>query len=260
MESSVTEVLQEDGRVVGVKVRDNAGNVTEERARVVVGADGRTGIVARTVDPGHRDQHAIHGRGLYAYFDDFEYDTEYAGFMDDGFMFAFPTGPRSACIGCEIGPERDAEAKADPEKVFHERMSLDSGLFERVQKATRESRWHFGELDGGFFRHASGPGWALVGDAALTKDPLLGHGITDSFVGAELLAQAIHAGLVGDMDAALARYDDALWATLGPIYEASRDAAADFNLPGDALFAAVAPAQMLIAAEVEMIEAGGPTL
>lgn len=260
METTVAEVLQEDGRVVGVKLRSKDGVVTEERAPVVIGADGRTSVVARAVEPADRDRHDVHGRGLFAYFDDFEYASENAGFMDGGFLFAFPTAARSACVGTEIGPERDADVRADPEAVFFEKISLDDDLCRRVRAATRNGRWRTGELDAGFFRHAAGPGWALVGDAALTKDPLLGHGITDSFIGADLLAQAVASGLGGDMDAALQAYDDALWATLGGVYEASRDAAISFDKSGEELFAAVTPAQMLIAQETEMVMAGGPTL
>lgn len=261
METTVAEVLQEDGRVVGVKLRDKDGNVTEERARVVIGADGRTSIVARAVNPADRDRHDIHGRGLYAYFDDFEYTSEAVALVDGSFVFAFPTAAKSACIGCEVGPERDADVRADPEAVFLEKIGLDPDLLSRVKAATRDGRWHSGELDAGFFRHASGPGWALVGDAALTKDPMLGHGITDSFISAELLAQALHQGLAdGDLDKALAVYDDAMWRVLGPIYEASRDAAGDFGKTGEELFGAIAPAQMLIAEEGEMVMAGGPRL
>ncbi len=62
------------------------------------------------------------------------------------------------------------------------------------------------------------------------------------------------------MDAALARYDAALWRHLQPIYEASRDAALDFEVSGDDLFARVMPAQMLILEELAMVQAGGPEL
>jgi flavin-dependent dehydrogenase len=254
MQTSVTELLRaDDGRVTGVRLRDAAGNVSEETAAIVVGADGRTGIVARSVEPATRDEHAIHGRGLFAYFDDFEYASEAAGFFDGAFLFAFPTGARSACIGTAVGPELDDDIRKDAEAVFLSRIGLDPDLRKRVEAATRDGRWHTGELSGGFFRHAAGPGWALVGDAALTKDPLLGHGITDAFVGAELLAAAIH-------NDELDKYDDALWRHLGPIYEASRDAAVDFNKSGDELFGAVMPAQMLVREELDMVTAGGPSL
>ena len=39
-------------------------------------------------------------------------------------------------------------------------------------------------------RQAHGPGWALVGDAGYHRDPITGHGISDAFRDAELLADA----------------------------------------------------------------------
>jgi flavin-dependent dehydrogenase len=54
----------------------------------------------------------------------------------------------------------------------------------------------------GYIRQASGPGWALVGDAGYFKDPLTAHGITDALRDAELLARAVITGT----DAALAEY------------------------------------------------------
>ncbi|MEY2427074.1 MAG: hypothetical protein QOI61_2646, partial [Actinomycetota bacterium] len=261
MQTSVTELLRDDsGRVTGVALRDADGSVSQETAQVVIGADGRTGIVGRSVEAACRDEHEIRGTGLYAYFDDFEYTTEAAATVDGAFLFAFPTGPRSACVGTEVDRAHEETVHADPEAAFWERISLDPDLAVRVKAATRDGRWRIGELPTGWFRRAAGPGWALVGDAACLKDPLLGHGITDAFVGAELLAAAVHEGLAGDLDASLARYDEALWRDLRPIYEASRDAALSFEKSGDELFAAIMPAQLLISEETERVVAGGPTL
>jgi hypothetical protein len=53
-----------------------------------------------------------------------------------------------------------------------------------------------------FFREGAGPGWALVGDAGLFKDPSPGLGITDAFRDAKALARAIEQG----GDDALIRY------------------------------------------------------
>ena len=54
----------------------------------------------------------------------------------------------------------------------------------------------------GYLRRATGPGWALVGDAGYFKDPITAHGITDALRDAELLARAVLAGT----EAALAGY------------------------------------------------------
>jgi 2-polyprenyl-6-methoxyphenol hydroxylase-like FAD-dependent oxidoreductase len=46
-----------------------------------------------------------------------------------------------------------------------------------------------------YLRQACGPGWALVGDAGYHRDPITGHGITDAFRDAELLARALDVAL-----------------------------------------------------------------
>jgi flavin-dependent dehydrogenase len=48
----------------------------------------------------------------------------------------------------------------------------------------------------GYVRSATGPGWALVGDAGYFKDPLSTHGITDALRDAELLARAVIDGSI----------------------------------------------------------------
>jgi len=58
-------------------------------------------------------------------------------------------------------------------------------------------------------RRSAGPGWALVGDAGYHRDPITGHGITDAFRDAELLAEAADAMLrQAEVEgAAMARYE-----------------------------------------------------
>jgi flavin-dependent dehydrogenase len=48
-----------------------------------------------------------------------------------------------------------------------------------------------------FFRAPYGPGWALAGDAGFHRDPLTAQGISDAFRDAQLLSEAIDAGLAG---------------------------------------------------------------
>jgi flavin-dependent dehydrogenase len=67
-----------------------------------------------------------------------------------------------------------------------------------------------------FFRKPFGPGWALVGDAGYTKDPITAQGITDAFRDAELCATAVDEALDGGR-----AFDDAMAA-----YQRTRDAQA----------------------------------
>jgi len=51
-----------------------------------------------------------------------------------------------------------------------------------------------------FVRQAHGPGWALVGDAGYHRDAVTGHGLSDAYRDAELLAVALHRTLRGELD------------------------------------------------------------
>ena len=70
-------------------------------------------------------------------------------------------------------------------------------------------------------RAGAGPGWALAGDAGCHKDPILALGIGDAFRDADLLADAVHEGLDGDLDASLAAYGERREALTRPGFEST---------------------------------------
>jgi flavin-dependent dehydrogenase len=55
----VRNLLVEGGRVVGIEGQLKGGSPVTERARVVIGADGKNSLVARTVDPQTYDDHPL---------------------------------------------------------------------------------------------------------------------------------------------------------------------------------------------------------
>ena len=70
-------------------------------------------------------------------------------------------------------------------------------------------------------RHPVGAGWALVGDAGYHRDAITGHGISDAFRDAELLAAALDPVLSGYTDErrSLATYHAQRDAQLREIFE-----------------------------------------
>jgi 2-polyprenyl-6-methoxyphenol hydroxylase-like FAD-dependent oxidoreductase len=99
----------------------------------------------------------------------------------------------------------------------------------------------------GLVRRPYGPGWALVGDAGLVMDPITGQGIGDALRDAELLAEAVSAGLGGrrPLEAALAGYERARDRAVLPMYEFTGELAsfAPLRAEQQALFAAGAGRQ-----------------
>ena len=118
-------------------------------------------------------------------------------------------------------PFAEASAyKADVEGNYLKTLDSAPEFADRVPSATREDRFTGGEVPN-FFRRPFGSGWALVGDAGYTRDPITAQGITDAFRDAELCATAIDETFGGrrPFEEAMTAYQRTRDAQVTPIYE-----------------------------------------
>jgi len=124
------------------------------------------------------------------------------------FVGLFPTNDGQVCLFAGKDDHEFLDSREDIDTVYAANVAMGSPrLGEWVRQGTRESRFFAFRTIPGFFRKPWGEGWALVSDAGYHKDPVTGHGMTDAFRDAELLANAIHAGLDGtSMTGALGEY------------------------------------------------------
>ena len=101
------------------------------------------------------------------------------------------------------------------QELFRELAAQTSpALAARLDGAAPAERLRHDNGRPGHLRTASGPGWALVGDAGYWKDPLSTHGITDALRDAELLARAVvSARAVGGTQSAAGRVAMAAYQT-----------------------------------------------
>jgi flavin-dependent dehydrogenase len=107
-----------------------------------------------------------------------------------------PTNNSEACVFVGRSIDGLGPFRSDPEGEFHRLLrKAGSDLAETVAEGSRTSGFRGTPGLAGFLRQAWGPGWALVGDAGYTKDPISAHGISDAFRDAELCARAVDAGL-----------------------------------------------------------------
>jgi flavin-dependent dehydrogenase len=209
---TVTGLRHEGGRVVGVTARDATGTPFELDARFVVGADGLRSRVARSVGAsidvaGHSD-----GATHYAYYAGPEWRGHEFFVADGTFAGVFPTNDGEACIWvCSpadhaAGIRRRAPSLAG---AFDEMLGEAApDLSARLRGARRTSPVRGASRLPNQVRQAFGPGWALVGDAGYHRDAITGHGLSDAFRDAELLAVALDGALRGELyeTAALAGY------------------------------------------------------
>jgi 2-polyprenyl-6-methoxyphenol hydroxylase-like FAD-dependent oxidoreductase len=219
---TVEEVVVDDsGVVTGVRGHGRQGGTVTERARVVVGADGRHSLVARAGGPEEYHKQPRLQVSYYSYWSGLPMAGRFETYLrpDRGFA-AWPTHHDLTLV---IGGWPMAELQAnkhDLDANFLKMLELAPAFAGRVAAATRQGRL-VGTAVPNYFRRPYGPGWALVGDAGYTKDFITAQGMHDAFRDAEGCATALHEAFSGarPFDTAMAHYQASRDTQVLPMYE-----------------------------------------
>jgi len=223
---TVTGVRLDDaGRAVGVYGHDAAGAGVEIGARFVVGADGLGSRVARSVGAEVVEYRGDAGAVQYAYFAGVPWDGIELHVADRALAGVFPTHHGEACIW--VGsPSADAHAArrraASRTEAFTAQLTAAAPeLVARLRAGRRVSPVAGMLRTPNVLRRAYGPGWALAGDAGYHRDAVTGHGISDAYRDAHLLAAALDRVLRGGADesSALADYQQRRDSALRDVFE-----------------------------------------
>jgi flavin-dependent dehydrogenase len=231
----VDDLTWEDGAVIGIRGHRKGGPTVEERARVVIGADGVHSVVARAVKAEEYNVRPAMGCGYYAYWRGVPMNGAEVRALDDCIVFGFPTNHGETCIVVEWANSRFHEIRRDIEGSMDRAIRRVPEFATRVAWGERVTRF-IGTADlPNFFRRPYGPGWALVGDAGYHKDPVTGLGITDAFLCAEWLAEALDAAFSdrAPFEQALAGYEARRNERALPLYEMAIRAISFQPLPAE---------------------------
>ncbi len=214
-------VIDDDGRVSGIRGHSSDGQTVTEHAKVVIGADGRHSLVARAVGPEQYNQKPQLLCGYYTYWSGLPMHGRFETYIrpDRGFA-AWPTNDDLTLV---IGgwPFAEFEAnKRDIEGNYLKMLEMAPPFAERVHAATREARF-VGTAVPNYFRKPYGRGWALVGDAGYNKDFITAQGMHDAFRDAELCATALDQSFSGasSFEVAMGGYQSTRDAQVLPMYE-----------------------------------------
>jgi len=202
---TVEDVLIEDGRVVGVKGRSKGTATVSERARIVVGADGRHSVVAAAVGPEQYHEKPPLLAPYYTYWSSLPMEGRFETYIRPHRGFA--AAPTHDGLTLTVGGWPHAEFNANKQDVegnFLQLFDLAPDFADRVRQAKREAPFT-GAPTPNFFRRPFGPGWVLVGDAGYLKDPITAQGIQDAFRDAESCALALDESFTGARS-----FDDAM--------------------------------------------------
>jgi flavin-dependent dehydrogenase len=196
---SATELLWDDTRVIGLRLTEN-GRRYEERARLVVGADGRHSWLARQVGAPEYERVASPKANFIADYagTNVEPDMSVRVWDQVGSMGMVMMEESLVTVGMGVWLTELDEFRAGLPDSFERRLRRHPLYQQQLGDGVRVSPIG-GAVDLSMYkRKPYGPGWALVGDAGYHLDPLAARGTTSAVLSAELLARAILVSLGGE--------------------------------------------------------------
>jgi menaquinone-9 beta-reductase len=189
---SLRELLIKEGRICRVSAQGEGDAKLEIEAKLVVGADGRNSRVAELA--GLPAKENPNGRiGYFAHYRNLPLASgtrSQLWLLEPDIAYTFPNDDGVTLVTAMPARAKAPEWKADPEAAM---MRLFEGL-PRAPALARAERVspYIGVIEyPNLQRSVSKPGLALIGDAALSSDPLWGVGCGWALQSAEWLTDAV---------------------------------------------------------------------
>src|SRR5262249_6698953 len=136
----VHDLLWEDGRVVGIRGQGGSGTLATDRARIVVGADGRYSLVARAVDAPQYHVHPSLTCGYYSYWEGIPLHGNEIYRRERRFLALAPTNHQLTLIYVAWPTAEFTAFRADVEGSYMATIDLIPQVAERVRHGQRVER------------------------------------------------------------------------------------------------------------------------
>lgn len=205
---AVSDILHDGDRVAGVVGNVRGGAEVSLPAQIVVGADGLRSTVAKGVGAAVYCERPSLTGGQYSYWSGTSELGASFHAREGRLILTWPTNDDLTCIYVAWPHAEFPSVRRDVATNFAAALNLVPGLRDSIESGRREKPFAGTGYLPNQYRQSAGPGWALVGDAGHFKDPSTGMGMSDAFLAAELLAEAVDDGLTGrvSIDESLSAY------------------------------------------------------
>lgn len=192
--STLTDLVFENGKVVGIKYQHkNQSAIFEERASIVIGADGLFSQVAQKVQAKKYNEVPTQSAVCFSYWENVEIEAPISIYLrPDRILAMGRTNDQLTVIQDYLPVEQFKEFKKDlGANYLKDFQRYTPELYERISKGKRVEKWLATDNQPNFFRTPLGPGWALVGDASLHHDSNNPSGISYAFINTEKMVATI---------------------------------------------------------------------
>jgi flavin-dependent dehydrogenase len=208
-ETEVVGFLKEEGRVVGVDVKDKSGRCYEVRAPITVDATGREAMAA-TQHAWRRGDPKLNKVAVWTYYKGAKRDegidagaTTVAFIPNKGWFWFIPQHNDMVSVGVVAdGKYLSRDGVKDPKAIFQREITQNKWIEAHLASGVcTEQYWLTAEYT---FRseYCAADGLILIGDAYGFLDPVFSSGLMLAFKSGVLAGDAIHEALeAGDCDA-----------------------------------------------------------
>jgi flavin-dependent dehydrogenase len=175
----VEDMLTDKGRGTGVRgrlksIQRSREIKVEEKATLVVGADGKHSLIARSTQAQEYQVRPVLACVYYTYWEGFGPTNGELYYLTREAIGLWPTNSGLINIFAAYPVSEFQAVRGNIEARFWKTVENIPGMTERLRNGRRVERF-YGTADlPAFYRRPYGPGWALVGDAGMTLDPFTG--------------------------------------------------------------------------------------
>jgi halogenation protein CepH len=205
-EHTVTDVIEDDGRVCGVSCTDAAGGRREFRCRYVVDASGHLSRIHSRVGGKRQYSEFFRNLALFGYFTGGKrmpapnQGNILAVAFSAGWFWYIPLSDELTSVGAVLLPEALDRVHGDRERALRELIAECPMIADFLADAKRVTSGPYGQIrvrkDYSYIQEKFWrPGLVLAGDAACFVDPVFSSGVHLATYGALLAARSVNTAL-----------------------------------------------------------------
>lgn len=201
-ETSVTGLLRENGRVVGVRAREATGRETEIRALITLDCTGKEAFAAVRNHWRERDPF-LNKVAVWTYYEGAKRDsgidagaTTVAMLPEKGWFWYIPQHQNRVSVGVVAeGKYLTRAGVKDPARIFQREVTQNPWIEEHLAAGRQIGPYYLTSEYSFHSRHCGEAGLLLVGDAFCFLDPVFSSGLMLALKSGVMAADAVHDAL-----------------------------------------------------------------
>ncbi len=204
-ETSVTELIKENGVVVGARAKDKQGNIAEYRARITLDCTGKEAFTATRLGWRKRDPY-LNKVAVWTYYKGSkrepgidEGQTVVAFIPDKGWFWHIPQHNDMVSVGVVAeGKYLSRDGVKDPKEIFHREVEENIWIKDHLSTGASTGDYYITSEYSYHAQHCAAPGLLLVGDAFAFLDPVFSSGVMLALKSGVMAGEAIHTGILAN--------------------------------------------------------------